>query len=100
MNPDERFSVYQFFPDNTWERVSHLVPIDEAVDMAHHLCHTVGAENGTTRRVIITDSGDVIVFEWTFGKGVTLPKYLAAIAVLERRAAGNDGRRKDGNDQD
>ena len=70
---DERFSVYQFFPDETYECVRDSVDIKEALDAARHYCASVGAQLGTTRRVIISDTGDCTVFEWKYGEGVTFP---------------------------
>lgn len=70
---DELFSVYQFFRDNTRERVSACVGPADAVMTAQRLTENVGGRIASTRRVIITDSGDNTVFEWIFGKGVTFP---------------------------
>ncbi len=67
----EEFSVYQFFPDESYEAVKRFVGLEEAVKTAHHCCTSVGAQIGTTRRVIITDGGDCIAFEWIFGEGIT-----------------------------
>lgn len=67
------FSVYQFFPDETWERVREGVSAEEAAKAAVHYCTSIGARLGTTRRVIITDGGDFTNFEWKFGEGVTYP---------------------------
>lgn len=68
---DGEFSVYQEFEDGTQECVRTLVDAETAVKAAHHYCHSVGAQIGTTRRVIIVDSGDCTNFEWKFGEGVT-----------------------------
>lgn len=65
------FSVTQFFPDGTYEKVREFVGPEEAVEAAHHYCHSVGARLGTTVRVIITDGDDFVNFQWEFGKGVT-----------------------------
>jgi hypothetical protein len=69
----DEFSVYQFFPDEQWERVKSFVDAKTAVDCAHSLSTSVGARIGTTVRVIITDGGDFTCFEWVNGKGVTFP---------------------------
>lgn len=66
----ERFSVYQWFTDGTYERVRHLVPLDEAVKAARHYTSSVAAQMGITIRVIITDAGDCICFEWKIEEGV------------------------------
>lgn len=70
---DGEFSVYQFFADERWERVRDHVDTNTAMLAATHYCTSVGARLGTTRRVIVTDGGDFIVFEWKFGEGITFP---------------------------
>ena len=70
---EERFNVVQFFVDGSYEYVRRGVHAEEAVNAAKHYSTSVGARLGTTKRVIITDSGDEINFEWEFGKGVTFP---------------------------
>jgi hypothetical protein len=80
------FCVYQFFPNETWERVAEFVEIEVAMDTARRLTLSVGGRMGTTRRVIITDNGDDTVFEWKFGEGVTYPPGRATnIVVVNRR---------------
>ncbi len=59
---DAEFSVYQFFPDGTYERVRQHVDAREAVEAARHYCSSVGARLGTTRRVIIEDGGGYCCF--------------------------------------
>lgn len=71
---DNEFSVYQFFPDGTYERVREFVSPEEAVRAAQHYCTSVGARLGTTVRVIITDGGDCCCFEWKHGEGITFPR--------------------------
>lgn len=70
---NDLFSVFQFFPDETYECVRSRVEAAEAVEAARHYSSSVGAQIGTTRRVIITDSGDHTVFEWKYGEGVVFP---------------------------
>jgi hypothetical protein len=65
------FNVCQFFEDGSYEYVRRNVGAEEAVKAAHHYCHSVGAKIGTTKRVIITDDGNCVNFEWKFGEGVT-----------------------------
>jgi hypothetical protein len=67
------FSVYQFFSDGYNERVRSHVDAKEAVEAAKHYCMSIGAQLGTTQRVIITDGGDFTVFEWKRGEGITFP---------------------------
>ena len=70
---DEHFSVYQFFMDGSYEQVCHLVSAERAADVFARYTKTLGAQLGTTVRVIITDGGDCICMEWIFGKGITFP---------------------------
>ena len=70
----ETFSVTQFFPDETYEMVREHVSAEEAVKAFGHYISCVGARIGTTRRVIITDGGDCVNYEWQFGKGITFPE--------------------------
>lgn len=65
------FSVCQFFKDGSYEYVRRYVGAEEAVEAAKHYCNSVGARLGITTRVIITDGGDYINFEWEHGKGIT-----------------------------
>lgn len=68
------FSVYQFFEDESYEKVRSFVGPEEAVRAAHHFCNSVAAKCGMTRRVIITDADDCTNFEWKYGEGVVFPK--------------------------
>jgi hypothetical protein len=67
------FSVYQYFPDDSYEAVVRFVEAQKAIQVAKQCCTSVGAKIGTTRRVIITDGGDCINFEWIFEKGIVFP---------------------------
>jgi hypothetical protein len=69
----DEYSVCQFFVDDTYEYVRRYVSAEEAMRAALHYTQSVGAQFGSTRRVIITDGGDSICFEWVAGKGVTFP---------------------------
>jgi len=62
--PSERFSVYQFFEDGTYEKVRELVPMAEAVKAFEHYRSSVSARNGWVVRVMVTDGGDCVVAEW------------------------------------
>jgi hypothetical protein len=80
MNPNDllererdEFSVYQFFPDGSYEAIKRFVSAKEAVQTAKFYINNVSAKRGFTKRVIITDGGDCINFEWTYGKGITFP---------------------------
>lgn len=71
---EELFSVCQFFPDGGYEYVVRRVNAETAVTKAKALTNSVGGRMGTTRRVIIVDGGDSIVFEWVYRQGITFPK--------------------------
>lgn len=71
---DGEYSVCQFFPDGSYEYYVRNVDAETAVKKARALTLSVGGRIGTTRRVIITDDGDCINFEWQFGEGVTFPE--------------------------
>ena len=70
---EEKFNVVQFFEGGAYDYARRGVPAEEAVVAAAHYCSSVGAKMGTTQRVIITDEGDSINFEWKFGEGVVFP---------------------------
>lgn len=68
---ENEFSVVQFFEDESYEYVRRWCGPKEAAEIAHLYCTNVAAQYGITKRVIITDGGDCINFEWKFGEGVT-----------------------------
>jgi hypothetical protein len=70
---DGEFSVYQFFPDESYEEVLRFTDAKTAVETAKRLTESLGGRLGTTRRIIITDGGDFTCFEWKHGEGVTFP---------------------------
>lgn len=65
------YSVVQFFEDGTYEYVRRWVDAQQAVLAARHYTSSVAAKVGIVTKVIITDGGDCIKFEWQYGKGVT-----------------------------
>ena len=67
------FSVCQFFEDDSYEYVRRFVSAEEAVKAAKHYTNNVSSRLGLTKRVIITDGGDCIAFEWKHGEGVVFP---------------------------
>ena len=66
-------SVCQFFQDGSYEYVKRFVGPEEAVGAAISYTSNVSATLGLTRRVIITDGGDCVNWEWRFGEGVVFP---------------------------
>ena len=67
------FSVYQFFVNGDCECVRHYVSAQEAVQAFRHYTDNVAVKLGLIARVIITDGGDCINFEWQKDKGITFP---------------------------
>ena len=68
---DERFSVYTWFPDDSYFCELDNVDAEAAVKKAKSLSTNVGARTGIVHRITIVDSLDNTVFEWQYGKGVT-----------------------------
>jgi hypothetical protein len=73
---DNEFSVYQFLAGDIQERVRQFVSAEEAVAAAFHYTSNVATKMGITERVIITDGGDSVVWEWLKGKGQVFPEPL------------------------
>lgn len=67
------FSVCQFFQNGTYQYVRRWVSATEAIQAAGHYAQSVGAQLGTTRRVIITDDDDCTNWEWRYGEGIVFP---------------------------
>lgn len=65
------FSVYAYGPDGGYERILAHVDARSAMVTAHMEIDI--APNQRTSRIIITDGGDCIAFEWRKGLGVTFP---------------------------
>lgn len=70
----EVFSVFQFFEDESYEKVREWVEMEEAIKAFTHYSTSVAAKMGIVHRVIVVDSGDLIVAEWVKGKGLVWPK--------------------------
>lgn len=70
---DNQYSVYQFFEDGSYEKVREFVSAAEASTAAGHYCSSVAVQMGLVSRVIITDGGDCICFEWLRDKGIVFP---------------------------
>jgi hypothetical protein len=75
MRTSGEFSVTQFFKDGTHETVRQFVSAEEAVTTFDHYTSNVASRIGITSRVIITDGGDCICFEWQHGRGITYGLY-------------------------
>lgn len=64
------FSVWLFFSDGTQHPELEWVDMKTAAEKAVSMSRGVAARLGQLVRIIITDGGDCIAFEWQFGKGV------------------------------
>lgn len=71
---EETFSVWQFFEDESYERVRDHVPMADAATAFAHYTLSVAARMGVVVRVIITDGGDDICMEWKYKQGITFPE--------------------------
>lgn len=70
---ENEFSVCQFFMDGSYEYVRRWISAEEAIKAARFYTNNVSASMGLTVRVIITDGGDTICFEWKYKEGVVFP---------------------------
>lgn len=70
---EREYSVYWFDPDGGSHRERQFVTAGEAMEMAASLAHRPAAKIGIIRRVIVTDGGDLTVFEWRYGEGIVWP---------------------------
>ena len=68
------FNVYQFFKNDSYEKVRSFVSASEAITAFNHYTNNVASRMGITARVIITDGGDSIIKEWKAGLGITFPE--------------------------
>lgn len=66
----KEYSVYQWFPDGSYERVREWVDIEEAKKAFIHYTNNVATKMGITQRVIVTDGWDCTIAEWVKGKGI------------------------------
>jgi hypothetical protein len=80
-----RYCVVQFFVDGNFEYVRRGVDAPAASEAAAHYATSVGAQIGTTQRVIITDSGDCLCWDWRYGRGVVYPPPSASAGHGEKR---------------
>lgn len=68
-----KYCVVQYFVDGNYEYVRRGVDAPAACEAAAHYASSVGAQIGTTRRVIVTDSSDCLWWDWRYGRGVVYP---------------------------
>ena len=87
----ELFNVVWFDPNEFYEYVGRNLEGLEAIKLAKSYTERPAALIGGIARVIVTDSGDITVFEWKHGIGITfptpaegLPEYLYRAEERER----------------
>lgn len=73
MTDTETFNVCQYFPNGSYDYIKRYVTAEEAMATAKNYIGRPAAIVGIIQRLIITDGGDCIVFEWQFNKGITFP---------------------------
>lgn len=73
---DNGYSVYQWFPDGSYEKVRAYVSLDEAVKAARFYTSNVASRIGITQKVMITDGDDCCIFEWRNHEGIVHPPEL------------------------
>jgi hypothetical protein len=67
------YAVYQFFLDGTNEQVGEGLADKAAIERAADFVRRPAATIGIIARVIVTNEGDEIVFEWRHGEGIVFP---------------------------
>jgi hypothetical protein len=78
---DTQYSVCLWFMDGQYDYDVRFVSMERAVERANQIAHSIGGKLGTTTRIIVTDGGDSIVWEWQYGQGITFPPDLAEQGV-------------------
>lgn len=83
MSKFKEFSVYWWGEGmgDRYEREKYLVSAEEAMDAVKRL--TTGPGRVFMNRVIITDGGDCIAFEWTKKDGIVFPKKESIVSPTE-----------------
>lgn len=71
--PEEFFNVVQFFASGGREYVKRRISAEEAVKDVMQRIYFPAARAGLVNKIIITDNGDFMVFEWQYKKGVVFP---------------------------
>lgn len=69
----EKFQVWTFFKDGTYEPDDDWTDLETAVKRAKSISESVGAQTGMITDIKIVDTGDCTVFHWVEGDGVVFP---------------------------
>lgn len=73
MTERPEYSVYWWSAENDQFEESRFIGLELAMHQVKRLTQGPAAVMGMVKRVIITDGGDFIVFEWKYGEGITWP---------------------------
>lgn len=79
------FSVYSWDKDGNQNEECRFVSMDAAVVAFAFLTGNVAAKTGITRRVIVTDGGDMTNMEWLYHEGITFPPELKGRALVQKK---------------
>lgn len=72
--PAAPFAVWQFFTGGSCVKELEGLTAWGAVAAVHRLTLTLGAQTGSTCRIIVTDANDFTVLEWRHGEGLVFIK--------------------------
>jgi hypothetical protein len=70
-----QFSVCFSFQDGTVRNFVRGTDCQTAIRRAKEITEWPGAQDGSIKRVIITNGNNDPIFEWTYGQGVTFAKF-------------------------
>src|SRR5262245_47667692 len=73
MSERAEYSVYWWYKEGDQFTESRFILLDLAMHQVKRLTQGPAARLGMVERVIITDGGDFIVFEWKRDQGITWP---------------------------
>jgi len=74
-----QFSVCFFRQDGTASTFLRGIDCQTAIRRAKEITEWPGAQDGSIKRVIITNGKNDPIFEWTYGQGVTFAKYSSGL---------------------
>lgn len=69
----EKFVVWSYFPDGTYEPDGPPVEGEAAIKRAQGIINSVGGRLGFVTEVRVVDRGDETVFHWTKEGGILFP---------------------------
>jgi len=69
---ENEFSVYWWYENGHYQSVQYI-PAEAAIKKSLNLVEGDQCKAGLITRIIVTDDGDCIAFEWLKDKGVVFP---------------------------